>query len=328
MSERKIFFAAAGFAYNDKKRGLSYEQSILFKCAKDVFPNAELIDVYDAGSSEPLLEKVRQKRSGSRPLVVYVPFTAILGPSQLNEIKQHADVGILYLDDTWRTDLVSIYRSCCNWFTTSDPNHHRRYSDKDALKSRYLPFGFDAKAVAKYSRPFVDRDIHISFVGSRDRSRDFAVKKLASQGIQVSCFGAGWPGGSLSQEQFYDVMGRSKYSLNLSNSTNWDARFLIHHPMAIARNLKSNKTIEQLKARHLEIAALGACQFSFYTSGLEHLFEIGKDIHIYPSIDELTYLINRIDETEAAISAAGAFKKVAKLSYQKQFAKLFAELSA
>ena len=98
--------------------------------------------------------------------------------------------------------------------------------------------------------------------------------------------------------------------------------------MAIARNLKSNKTIEQLKARHLEIAALGACQFSFYTSGLEHLFEIGKDIHIYPSIDELTYLINRIDETEAAISAAGAFKKVAKLSYQKQFAKLFAELSA
>ena len=50
MSERKIYFAAAEFAYNDERRGPSYEKSVLFKCAKDVFPNAELVDVYNAGS--------------------------------------------------------------------------------------------------------------------------------------------------------------------------------------------------------------------------------------------------------------------------------------
>lgn len=323
MSERKIFIAAAEFAYNDERRGPSYEKSILFKCAKDVFPNTELVDVYQAGSHEPLIEKIRQEPSDTRPLVVYVPFRALLGPGELRAIKKYADIGILHLDDTWRTDLVSIYLNYCNWFTTSDPNHRWRYQGRHALKSRFLPFGFDRKAAAKFSRPYADRDIQLSFVGARDRYREYVVSKLASQGIEVSCYGAGWRAGALSQEQFYDVIGRSKYSLNLSNSTSWDARFLLRHPMALARNLKSNKNIEQLKARHLEIAALGACQFSFYTAGLEHLFDIGKEIYVYPNIDELIYMIKKVEDDEAAKSAAGATRKMMGLSYQDQFKKLF-----
>ena len=247
-----------------------------------------------------------------------------MGPIELREIKTHADIGILHLDDTWRTDLVSIYLTYCDWFTTSDPNHRWRYKGRHARKSRYLPFGFDAYAAAKFSKPFADRDIKLSFVGARDRYREYIVRKLVSQGIEVSCYGAGWPNGSLSQEQFYDVIGRSKYALNLSNSTSWDARFLLRYPMALARNLKSNKTIEQLKARHLEIAALGACQFSFYTNGLERLFDIGKDIHVYPNIDELIYMIGRIDDDQAAISASSAADKMTGLSYQEQFSKLLA----
>ena len=324
MSERKIYFAAAEFAYNDERRGPSYEKSVLFKCAKDVFPNAELVDVYNAGSHRPLLDKIRQESRKDRPLVVYVPFRALLGPVELREIRKHADIGILNLDDTWRTDLVSLYLNYCDWFTTSDPNHRWRYQGRHGLKSRFLPFGYDAEAAARFSRPFADRDIQLSFVGARDRYREYIVKKLASQGIEVSCYGAGWPAGSLSQEKFYDVIGRSRYALNLSNSTSWDARFLLRYPMALARNLKSNKTVEQLKARHSEIAALGACQFSFYTSGIEHLFDIGRDIYVYPNVDELAYMVARISDDEAAMAASRASERVAELSYQKQFSELFA----
>lgn len=194
-------------------------------------------------------------------------------------------------------------------------------------KCRYLPFGYDSEAAAKFSRPFADRDIQLSFVGARDRYREYIVGKLASNGIEVTCYGAGWPAGSLSQEQFYDVIGRSKYALNLSNSTSWDARFLLRHPMALARNLKSNKTIEQLKARHLEVAAFGACQFSFYTGGLERLFDIGKDIFVYANIDELAYMISRITDEEAAEAALEASKRVSRLCYQQQFKKLLARTS-
>ena len=324
MSERKIYFAASGHAYNDERRGPSYEKTVLFKCAKDVFTDAELVDVYNSRSHQPLLDKIRQESQKDRPLVVYVPFRGLLGPVELVTIRKHADIGILHLDDTWRTDLVSIYLAYCDWFTTSDPNHQWRYRGQYGLKSKFLPFGYDAEAVAKFSMPFADRDIQLSFVGARDRYREYIVKKLASKGIKVSCYGTGWPNGSLSQEKFYDVIGRSRYALNLSNSASWDARFLLRYPMALGRNLKSNKTIEQLKARHLEIAALGACQFSFYTSGMEHLFDIGRDIYVYPNIDELAYMVSRITDDEAAMAASRASKKVEGLSYQKQFSRLFA----
>ena len=193
-----------------------------------------------------------------------------------------------------------------------------RYQDGRA-KSRFLP-GYDAEAAARFSG-FADRDIQLSFVGARDRYREYIVKKLASQGIEVSCYGAGWPAGSLSQEKFYDVIGRSRYALNLSNSTSWDARFLLRYPMALARNLKSNKTVEQLKARHSEIAALGACQFSFYTSGIEHLFDIGRDISVYPNVDELASW-SLISDDQAGMAASRASERVAELSYQKQFSEL------
>ena len=45
--------------------------------------------------TEPLLDKIRQESRKDRPLVVYVPFRALLGPVELREIKQHADIGIL-----------------------------------------------------------------------------------------------------------------------------------------------------------------------------------------------------------------------------------------
>ena len=80
-----------------------------------------------------------------------------------------------------------------------------------------------------------------------------------------------------------------------------------------------------MKARHSEIAALGACQFSFYTSGIEHLFDIGRDIYVYPNVDELAYMVARISDDEAAMAASRASERVAELSYQKQFSELFSK---
>ena len=70
------------------------------------------------GRMRPFLDKIRQESRKDRPLVVYVPFRALLGPVELREIREHADIGILNLDDTWRTDLVSLYLNYCDWFTT------------------------------------------------------------------------------------------------------------------------------------------------------------------------------------------------------------------
>ena len=163
--------------------------------------------------------------------------------------------------------------------------------------------------------------------GSPDRRGidflQFVVDQTKKAGIKITCYGVGWPNGSVSPEEFLDVIGRSKISLNLSNSVQWDLRHLIKRPLSIARNLKSGKNLEQFKARHIEIAALGACQVSFYCNGLENIFNIGEDIILYPTVDELPYIVKSLNNQESEKIGKTGVQAVSKYSYQKQFRALF-----
>ena len=171
-----------------------------------------------------------------------------------------------------------------------------------------MPFGFDSTVTKAANRQFSKRDIKISFVGARNDYRNFVINSLAKKGIEVACYGNGWPNGSVTTSEFNDIIGRSKISLNLSNSVHWDLRHLIQNPLSILRNIKSRKTIEQFKARHLEIAALGACQLSFYCLGIEKILKIGDEIVIYPNIDEIPHILKSLSDEEAAAIAERAQK--------------------
>ena len=263
--------------------------------------------------------------SGSRPrpIVLYIPFTGIITPENAKEIRKVAEFGIFHLDDTWRTDTVKKYADLCDWFTTSDPHYKWRYKGFNKSQVRHLPFGYDEISSVAYCKPFDHRDINISFVGARNEYRNHVVSRLSRLGIRVDCFGAGWKAGAVSQEEFFNIVGRSRFSLNLSNSSQWDARFLARYPIALLRNLRSNKTIEQLKARHLEVAALGACQMTFYSSGLERIFRIGEDIMLYPNIEELAYILTNMTDNEVQTVAENGRQAVSKLGYQTAFQTLF-----
>lgn len=322
LTERQIFCVAPQHAYNDPQKGVSYEFITVFKCLRDTFPHSQFIDVYQPGGVDALVNALAAN-AHANPLVLYVPFTGIITQDIADEIRKVAELGIFHLDDTWRQKIVDRYREHCDWFTSSDPNFKWRYRGKDQAKVRYLPFGYDEISSATYQKPFDERDINISFVGAKNEYRGYVIDKLCKLGVKVECFGAGWPAGAVSQEDLFTIVGRSRFSLNLSNSSQWDARFLTRHPIALLRNLKSNKTIEQLKARHLEVAALGACQLSFYSSGLERIFNIGDDIIVYPNIEELAYILKRISSSQASIVAKNGIKAVSKLSYQQAFKDLF-----
>lgn len=318
MTKREIFCVAPQYAYNDFQKGVSYEFMTVFKCLRDTFPHSQFIDVYQAGGIDKLLNAL-SANAQAHPVVVYVPFTGIITQEIAKEIRKVAELGILHLDDTWRHKIVDRYREHCDWFTSSDPNFKWRYRGKDEGKVRYLPFGYDEISSVAHRKPFNERDINISFVGAKNEYRGYVIDKLCKLGLDVECFGAGWPAGSLSQENLFSIIGRSRFSLNLSNSSQWDGRFLARHPIAFLRNLKTNKTIEQLKARHLEVAALGACQLSFYSSGLERIFKIGDDILIYPNIEELAYILKKMSTSEANVIAGNGINAVSELSYQKAF---------
>jgi spore maturation protein CgeB len=322
MTENPIIFAATKYGYNHERNGLSYEYQTIFKSLKSVYPGASFVDVYQPGGIESLLDTLSSIPKYPRPKLIYTPYLGILGPSELNKISALSEIGIFYLDDTWRYDLVKVYLDYCDWFTTSDLKFKWRYKQRFAKKAKLFPYGYDANATVKAKRLFKDRDIQVSFVGARNEYRNFVIDKITEAGVDVVCFGHGWPNGPLSPDDFLDTIGRSKISLNLSNSVNWDLRHLIRKPISVIRNLKSGKRIEQFKARHIEIAALGACQLSFYNIGLENMFEIGKEILLYPTIDEIPYIINSIGEEEAEQIAIRGNAAVMRYSYQNQFKQL------
>lgn len=323
MSNSTVICAAAKYAYNDKSRGVSYEFDTVFKSLKSVYADAAFIDVYQKNGCQVLIDHIDALPGKPRPSLLYIPYRGILRPSMLNKIRKKAEVGIFHLDDTWRQDVVSVYDPYCDWFTTSDPKHHWRYTGKLGKKAKFLPFGFDSTATKAAKRPFSERDINISFLGARNDYRSFVISALAKKGIEVACYGSGWPNGSVTSLEFNDIIGRSKISLNLSNSVHWDLRYLTQNPLSILRNFKSGKTIEQFKARHLEIAALGACQLSFYCLGIENILKIGDEIIIFPNIDEIPYILKSLSDEEAESIAARAEKAVVDYSYQKQFKSLF-----
>ncbi|MBI78785.1 MAG: hypothetical protein CMM53_13605 [Rhodospirillaceae bacterium] len=323
MNNGPIICAAAKYAYNKESNGVSYEYETIYKSLRSVYPDTIFIDVYQPSGVKKLTNYISSLPDNPRPKVLYIPFLGVISPTAFRNIKKNADVGIFYLDDTWRQDLVATYQTYCDWFTTSDPRFRWRYQNHVSKKVRFFPFGYNAEKTILAKRPFSERDIDISFVGARNDYRHFVIDQINKAGIDVACYGNGWPNGPLNPNKFLDIIGRSKISLNLSNSVQWDLRHLIKRPLSIARNLKSGKLFEQFKARHIEIAALGACQISFYNIGLEYIFEIGKDILLYPSIDEIPYIIRSLDDEEAERIAKNGVEAVTKYSYQNQFKILF-----
>jgi len=323
MKTGPIICASAKYAYNKERNGISYEYQTIYKSLKSAFPDTIFIDVYQPSGIDDLLRHLSLLPKIPRPHVLYIPFLGVIGPSEFNKIRRYADVGIFYLDDTWRQSLVWSYHSYCDWFTTSDPQFRWRYKRRLQKKARFFPFGYNAEETVRARRPFSERDIHVSFVGAHNAYRQFVIEQTQKSGVDVACYGVGWPNGPLSPEGFLDIIGRSKISLNISNSVHWDLRHLMRSPLSIARNLRSGKNIEQFKARHMEIAALGACQISFYCNGLENIFEIGKDIILYPTIDELPYILNALDDEEVEKIGDNGIKAVSEYSYQRQFKALF-----
>ena len=130
MKHDPIICAAAKFAYNKESNGISYEYQTIYKSLNSVFPDTKFIDVYHNSGVDKLISYLVSLPKDPRPRVLYIPFLGVLGPSELNKIRSIADVGIFYLDDTWRQDLVSAYFNYCDWFTTSDPKFKWRYDQR------------------------------------------------------------------------------------------------------------------------------------------------------------------------------------------------------
>jgi len=213
----------------------------------------------------------------------------------LRIIKAAGDVATICwtTDDSWKYREVSrfigsSYHAVTTTYAAVLPMYHR-----DRIRNVLLTQWAANSDTLREPLSATECQYGVSFVGATHGNRKKSIEALRNRGVEVSCFGYGWPKGPTSAKAIPDIIRDSIISLNFANSF---------------------KGRNQIKARTFEVPGAGGFLLTEYTPGLEQFYTVGKDIEVFRSIDELTDKIGfylRHPEKRDSIALSG-FKKTCR----------------
>ena len=210
-----------------------------------------------------------------------------------------------FCDDHWRFENFSrLYAPSFDWVTTTS---------EDALP-KYARIGYQNVILTQwacnryaYRRVSDEKNFDITFIGQPHGSRRELIASLHEAGIDVPCFGYGWPAGRVSHEQMVEIFSTSRLNLNPSNS--------------------STTTGEpQIKGRVFEVPGCGGFLLTDPAACLDHYLEPGRECVVYESgddlVDKIRYYLTHEDERKA-IELAGEARVLRDHTYDSRFTAIF-----
>jgi len=105
----------------------------------------------------------------------------------------------------------------------------------------------------------------VTFVGAAHGNRRERVARLREAGVEIECFGNGWPSGPIAVERIPEIMQTSVISLNFANSSGHN----------------------QIKARTFEVPGAGGFLLTEEAPHLDRWFERGREIEVFRDDAEL-----------------------------------------
>jgi spore maturation protein CgeB len=152
----------------------------------------------------------------------------------------------------------------------------------------------------------------VSFVGSAYGNRRRWIEQLSQRGIEVDCFGYGWPKGPVAAADIPRIVRESAVSLNFGDSG-------LH-----LRGLRPYRS-RQIKARVFEVPGAGGFLLTETADGLEHFFRDGSEIAVFRDADELAekarFYLDHPDERDR-IALAGHERCARSHTYTRRFEEL------
>jgi spore maturation protein CgeB len=249
-------------------------------------------------------------------------------PETLLKLKEKYKTINWFGDDHWRFDsFTKKMAPCFTYAITTDPFALPKYKEigfNNVILSQWAALNFENLDLAP-----IPYQYEVSFIGGSHSVRRWFVSELGKKGIKVDCFGYGWPAGPVSLSEMARIFKASKINLNLSNSINFDLRYLTHNIKNPVVALTSKKTAAQIKARNFEIPYFGGFQMTDYVPFLESYFEIGKEISCYRDFEEAALLINFYLKNESereSLRAAGTLRSRNQHSYLQRHKEIFEKI--
>ena len=250
---------------------------------------------YEDYSREELQERIISKVGISKPdMLFFILQQEQIDVGTLKTLKEKGFFTVNFFgDDQWRFDNWSsrfaLHFSACITTDKFSVDKYKEIGQNNIIRSQWASLESDTDAQnVKYK-------YDVTFIGGMNRTRKWFVEQLLKKGIEVQCFGGGWDNGRVTYAEMEEIFLTSKINLNLSNSTNYDIRYMISSLKAFLSTIRAvlsgGKNSSQTKARNFEIPVQGGFQLTDYVPTIEDYFEIGKEISCYRDIDEAELLI-------------------------------------
>lgn len=155
----------------------------------------------------------------------------------------------------------------------------------------------------------------LTFVGSAYGNRSRWIRRLRERGLNVECFGQGWPNGPVDAKRIPEIYRSSRLSLNFGDSgLQW-------------RGLRPYRS-RQIKARVFEVPAAGGVLLTETADRLDDYFTCGTEIETFSSEDELVRGAQSLlaDPVRRDAMAWAAYRRtLAEHLYEQRFAPLLEE---
>jgi spore maturation protein CgeB len=316
--------------YGDPKREYSYEYFNFYQSLKQMGHEVELFDYMGEmhahgreGMNQRLLARAREWQPA---VTVFSLYTDQFIPEVVSALRAHTKTFCFFHDDTWRVDYSRYWARHFDFFSTPDMRGELKYREIGLPNAIYFPFGCNEQIFRKLDVP---KKYDVSFVGGWHPYREWLIERIRKAGISVEVAGFRWPTGEVDQEAMVRLFNESRINLNLSNSASWDARYLASSPRALINRVRSDKNIEQMKARIFEVNGCGAFQLSYYVEGLANCYEIDREMGVYADADDLVekvrfYLAH--PELREAIADAGYKRTLREHTFALRFQAVFQRL--
>ena len=197
-------------------------------------------------------------------------------------------------DDSWKYRQFSRFLAPhFDAFATTYPNKIAAYR-QDGYAPVLLTQWAANGATLSGPIPASECKYSVSFVGSAYGQRGNFVRFLQRNGVDVQCFGHGWPAGTVASNAIPEIVRSSLISLNFSGSG------------IMFENLRPLK--KQVKARVFEVPGMGGFLLTEWAPSLEMFYDLENEIDAFRDKKQLLeriqfYVANPAERDRRAFAA-------------------------
>ena len=319
----KILCVFGQHNYGNPARGQSYEYSNFLPALRQLGHEVEFFESFGRAGHTDFAQLNRALLETVDRLQPDLVFCVLMGYEIWREtlaIIRDAGIRLLHwgTDDSWKYGQFSRFLAPAfdRWVTTSHDAWQRaeREGHGNFILSQWAA---DATNLAE-PLPAKDCRYPVSFIGSAYGNRRQWVDRLKRQGVEVACFGHGWPGGAITADAIPQIIRESVVSLNFGDS---GLQF---------RGLRPYRS-RQIKARVFEVPGAGGCLLTQSADYLEDYYRPDQEIAVFHDQTDLIATLQNLLANGAqrdAIAWAGYQRTRANHTYAARFGQILAQLPA